>query len=1089
MERATATDFEAGQALAFEAGQAFPAGQTFTAGEAFPAGPARTAGQAPAAGVMPDDAVPAQSAPMWEVPDRPGEQRAAIFGGPPPTPPPPAPSVTPPPIATAEFDPEADLEDRFRDAPRTNREAWRGIETPGSVSTLSKPEGSGIPPQESEPAFIDLGERPGSGEPRGLRAMLSGLVGRARSAKAPKSSKPPKHDRERPTAPGTPWTDHTLDGTNRSWPAAAAPHDTAPVTPATAPDSATDPRAAHSDDSRDALPADSRAGNGADQRDGGTAGRSNGAKQPWPSPIPQDGLSLLPPDDMTPHSAAGSGAATGLPDGGTAADNPESSGGTRSWGSPASWPSTPTPHAGAPGVPAPAPVTWPDAGVSDPAAPDAGLVPPAVATAPSAAPAGTTPQAAAPAGATPQAENEPDAGTTPTAFTGAAGPAAPAAGTGPARPVWNTAGSVEAAFVPVDATGPKAASEWFTHVEPKLSDPAAPVVPAWAEAPGSTGGLALADPAEASTRSGPAAAATPPRETPSQNGWAERPPVVDLWADADGTSWTTTPTAQHPATSPASTTSPQTSGTPGSGEFPQFGASPQGGTSPQQTALPQSGESTQTGVSSRPDAAPQLGGGPTPFEFAPPQATEVRTDPATEVRTDPATPETGAGPATQPTTTPAAAPGWDEPAPRDDPYAMYRRPATGADEPVWDTTPSWASSSPSPVDPDRGTREQPPLRSPDAAGPGWSGRAERLVDEAGRPSGAHDDRADGTLTTGRDQVPGRDRSQPAEQEAWSDVPAPPAHLATPPSPGPDRAAPPGRRFTDRRTASGDRRTADRNPAERGGRRPGRRDATPRHGAESDVRVLSTYTGDEQEKPRRRGLGIMVAVAVAAVAVAGGGLAALRGVPGLNLAAAGNGPHAISAPLDGREALTFDLVSGVTSVSVTSDDLDGDLYRISTPQDSGMRPEAIDQGDRLMLQMAETGQRGPSLVEVRLSAEVRWDVRLTGGATEHVIDFSDGRLSGFDVLGGATRLELDLPVPEKSVRLKVSSGISQFVLRTPADVPSRLRFGAGADSVTLLGDARGPVAPNSRFTPKAWEDADDRYDIAITGGVGTFTLER
>ncbi|MDP9799877.1 hypothetical protein J2S43_008389 [Catenuloplanes nepalensis] len=856
---------------------------------------------------------------------------------------------------------------------------------------------------------------------------------------------------------------------------------------------------------------------------------SKGSMQPWPSPIPQDGLSLMPQDDHTPawpvpgdpaytsadaHATSGNGNGNGTfdgsdggrddraaavfpADGDTAADNPESSGGTRSWGSPASWPSTPTPYAGTPGTPAP--VSWPDAAAPEPSSTGSRFFGP---VSPAEAP-----------GATPPPDTGENAGLTRTAFDG---PAAPAPGTATGRPVWNTAGSAEAAFVPVAPADPEPASEWFTHVEPRLSDPAAPATPpapGRPETPGTTPNtteLTLTAPAfpqpgpapaPAATQPGPAdgAAAQPRAETLSQNGWAERPPVVDLWADADGTAWTTTPTAPQPVTSPQLTTSPQLSPEP-----PPTAAMERTG-APQPTGAPWGTPEHPPTATSQPTTAPWATAEQQPFasqRSAPPQPAGFDLD--GESRTFPAVPET----APEPGAPPAAAPGWDEPAPRDDPYAMYRRPASGAETPAWDTTPSWASPSAVPGDPDRGTREQPPLRSPDAAvtgwpaatpswsatDPNWSGRAERVAE--GQSSGARDDRADGTMTTGRDQVPGRDRSQPAGQPSWSDVPAPPAHLATPPPPGPDRPAPPGRRSADRRAASTDHRATEHGPAESGPgehgpgeQPPGRREAKPRHGAESDVRVLSTYTGDAEEKPRRRGLGILVAAAVVAVAVAGGGLAALRGVPGLNLAAAGNGPHAISAPLDGRDALTFDLVSGVTSVSVTSDDLEGDLYRISTPEDSSMRPEAIDQGDRLMLQMAETGQRGPSLVEVRLSSEVRWDVRLTGGATEHVVDFSAGRLAGFDVLGGATRLELTLPEPEKSVRLKVSSGISQLVLRTPEDVPSRLRFAAGADSVTLLGDARGRVAPNSRFTPKAWEDADDRYDIAITGGVGTFTLEQ
>ncbi|MDR7278738.1 hypothetical protein [Catenuloplanes atrovinosus] len=1024
------------------------------------------------------DSAGMDSAPMWEVPDRPGEERAAIFGGPAAPAPAAAPGPAPAPVApvaslaaspVAEFDPEADLEDRFARAPHPNHDAWRGIETPGSVSTLVKPAGSdAAAPHADEPAIIDLGARPGStAGPRGLRAMLSGLLGRSKTANGPASPRPPKQPRRkgRPAASDNPWE----AGTERSW-SAPVPQDE-PKTAWPAPTA--------QDDQSAAWPAP-------DSRDD--------PKTAWPVPGPQEGL--------TPGPGDAADAA--------AVDNPESSGGTRSWGSPASWPSTPTPHAGAPGVPAPAPVSWPDARAPEPVGffeetPSPFKETPAPASA-------TVAEAPGPAGTVPGATGS-------AAFAETPLPEASA----PATPAWNPA-------VPADPAAGGSASEWFTHVEPRLTDPSAPTGPAWVATPttrtepdtaqnwteltltgpttplpGQAGpaGTAFDRPSHAETphagsphaemphvetphvetpRIETPGAETPSEETPStetprdetlrgktpsQNGWAERPPVVDLWADADGTSWTTTP---QPPAQPAVAQQPTA---------PRFDTAQP---APAPSATPQPAEPHAT--------TPQPA---EPHAIAPHSAEPHATAP------QPAEPHAATPQDDPPRSGSAAAPGWDEPAPRDDPYAMYRRPASLTDEGAgtdaswqeiprpswgggrptdssWDTTPSWATTPTIAGEEDRGTREQPPLRSPGDPGPTWSGRAERVAEET---TGGDD-----TQTTGRDQVPGHDRSELADQPPpWSAVPAPPPHLATPPSPGPDRPAPPGRRAGDRRPAEGER---DRGPA-----RADRRSDKPRHGIESDVRVLSTYPSDGEPatgRPRRRGL-LLVAAAVVAVAVAGGGLAAVRGVPGLSLAAAGNGPHTIAAPLDGRERFTFDLVSGVTSVSVTSADLGGDLYRISTPQDSGLRPEAIDQGDRVMLQMAETGDSGPSLVQIRLSSAVTWDLRLTGGATEHVVDFGEGRLAGFDVLGGATRLELTLPAPEGTVRLKVSSGISQLVVRAPEDAPSRLRFEAGADSVTLLGDARGRVAPNSRFTPKAWEGAENRYDIAITGGVGTFTLER
>src|SRR5690349_2814250 len=52
---------------------------------------------------------------------------------------------------------------------------------------------------------------------------------------------------------------------------------------------------------------------------------------------------------------------------------------------------------------------------------------------------------------------------------------------------------------------------------------------------------------------------------------------------------------------------------------------------------------------------------------------------------------------------------------------------------------------------------------------------------------------------------------------------------------------------------------------------------------------------------------------------------------------GRTAHTVSGPLDGRSAATFELTSGVGTVTVRTTDLGGDLYRVSTPDGSGAVP--------------------------------------------------------------------------------------------------------------------------------------------------------
>jgi hypothetical protein len=123
------------------------------------------------------------------------------------------------------------------------------------------------------------------------------------------------------------------------------------------------------------------------------------------------------------------------------------------------------------------------------------------------------------------------------------------------------------------------------------------------------------------------------------------------------------------------------------------------------------------------------------------------------------------------------------------------------------------------------------------------------------------------------------------------------------------------------------------------------------------------------------------------------------------------PRKVSAPLDGRTEASFDLITGTSAVSVRVADLGDDLYRISTPAGSDTLPRPRIRDDRVQLQLVPSGEEGPGAVDVELNSEVRWRVRMTGGATEHLLDLAAADLSGVELLGGATRVELTLPPPD------------------------------------------------------------------------------
>lgn len=198
---------------------------------------------------------------------------------------------------------------------------------------------------------------------------------------------------------------------------------------------------------------------------------------------------------------------------------------------------------------------------------------------------------------------------------------------------------------------------------------------------------------------------------------------------------------------------------------------------------------------------------------------------------------------------------------------------------------------------------------------------------------------------------------------------------------------------------------------------------------------------------------------------------------------------LTAPVGDRRDVEFNLVNGTSTVSVRSASLGDRLYVITTPPNGNAVPEVVNTGGRVDLHLVPTGTKGPGAVEIQLNADVRWRLRLTGGAVEHLVNMAAGRLSGLDITGGATRIEVALPPPTGTVAVRMTGGASQFVVHAPDGVPARVRIGSGASSATIDAQVRSGIAPGTVFTPREWEGASARYDIDAAAGVATLRLDR
>lgn len=201
-------------------------------------------------------------------------------------------------------------------------------------------------------------------------------------------------------------------------------------------------------------------------------------------------------------------------------------------------------------------------------------------------------------------------------------------------------------------------------------------------------------------------------------------------------------------------------------------------------------------------------------------------------------------------------------------------------------------------------------------------------------------------------------------------------------------------------------------------------------------------------------------------------------------------HTVSgAAPAGTNAATFELVNGSDVVRVSVADLGGDLYKVSTPDNAKVAPAVDVSGTDVVTALNNTGLAGPAVVNVQLSNNVRWTVRLAGGATDESVDLTGGKGGDVDFATGTSQAAVTLPAASGTQRVVMSGGASQFAVRLAGNAPVRVAANGGAGAVTVDGQTHSGVGGGSIWTPADWSTATDRYDVDATAGVSTMTVSR
>jgi len=125
--------------------------------------------------------------------------------------------------------------------------------------------------------------------------------------------------------------------------------------------------------------------------------------------------------------------------------------------------------------------------------------------------------------------------------------------------------------------------------------------------------------------------------------------------------------------------------------------------------------------------------------------------------------------------------------------------------------------------------------------------------------------------------------------------------------------------------------------------------------------------------------------------------------------------------------------------------------------------------------------GRTSADVRLSPSASWAIEIRGGVSHWDSDLRNLELTGIEVGGGVSKVDLRLPRPTGSSSIRVAGGASQLTLRRPAGVPARLQIGGGASKLELDTQYLGAVAGPVRLETPEYANSHDKYDVEIGGG--------
>lgn len=126
-------------------------------------------------------------------------------------------------------------------------------------------------------------------------------------------------------------------------------------------------------------------------------------------------------------------------------------------------------------------------------------------------------------------------------------------------------------------------------------------------------------------------------------------------------------------------------------------------------------------------------------------------------------------------------------------------------------------------------------------------------------------------------------------------------------------------------------------------------------------------------------------------------------------------------------------------------------------------------------------------DIQLNPRIPWRLDLVSSGASCSADLRAIALSGLEVNGKASSVDLVLPHPTASIPVRIAGSASTVVIRRPKGTELRLRVQRGVASVLVEGEVL-ELTTSKPYQTSGYAAAGERYDIEVTARLTTVQIE-